>query len=105
MGRLLVTESPRGNRHPAASTSVTTERNRLMSWGSLVQGVTKPSDVIPSHKKSISLGPFGFFSNILNTFFASLAKLPFTLFKLGYEIAKLFTRRLSGVRRLWFPAK
>jgi hypothetical protein len=105
MRRFLVTESPKENRHPATSTSVTTERNRLMSWGSLVQGVTKPSDVIPSYKKSISLGPFGFGSNILNIFFASLAKLPFALFKLGYEIAKLFTRGLSGVRHLLFPAK
>jgi hypothetical protein len=105
MKRLLVTESSKGNRHPAASTSATTERNRLMSWGSPVQGVTKPSDAIPSYKKSIILGPFGFGSNILNIFFASLAKLPFTLFKLGYEIAKLFTRGVSSLRRLLFPAK
>jgi hypothetical protein len=100
-----VAESPRGNRHPSASTSVTTERNRLMSWGSLVQGVTKPSDVTPSFKKSISLGPFGFASKIIRVFLASLAKIPYTLFKLGYELAKLVTIGLSRIRRPLFLKK
>ena len=87
------------------SNSVTTERNRLMSWDSTVQEFTKPDDVIPGLKTAIILWPFGFASKIIRVFLASLATLPYALFKLGYEIAKLVTRSLSRIRRFLFMAK
>jgi len=95
-----VTESSKGNKHLAASTSVTAERNRLMSWDSTVQGLTKPGHEIPGSKIAIIHKPFGFSSKIRGVFFVSLATLPYTLLKLGFEIAKLVTRGLSTIRRL-----
>ena len=87
------------------STSVITERNRLMSWDSAAQGLTKPVVVIPSSKITIFLRPLGFASKITNSILASVVKLPYTLFKIGYEIAKLVTRGLSNIRSLLFPAR
>ena len=98
-------KSSKGNRHPSPSTPVTTVRNRIMSWDSTVQGQTKPGDVIPNPKSSITVKPLGFISKIIRAIFASLAKGPYALFKLGYEIAKLVTRRLSSLRRLLFMPK
>ena len=86
------------------STSVMTERNRLMSWDSVAQGLTKPVVVIPSSKITIIVGPLGFASKITKLILAAVVKLPYTLFRLGYEIAKLVTRGLSNIRRLLFPA-
>jgi hypothetical protein len=105
MSRLPVTESSKVHKVSAPLTSVTTERNRLMSWDSIVQELTKPDDVIPGLRTASILWPFGFASKIIRVFFASLAKLPYTLFKLGYEIAKLITRGLSSIRRLLFMPK
>ena len=105
MSRLPVTESSKENKVSTPLTSVTTERNRLMSWDSTVQELTKPDDVIPGLKTASILWPFGFASKIIRVFFASLAKLPYTLFKLGYEIAKLVTKTLSSLRRLLFMRK
>jgi len=105
MSRLPVTESSKVHKVSAQLSSVTTERNRLMSWDSTVQELTKPDDVIPGLKNAIILWPFGFASKIIRVFLASLAKLPYTLFKLGYEIAKLVTKRLSSLRRLLFMRK
>ena len=98
-------ESSKGNKVSASLTSVTTERNRLLSWGSTVQGLAKPGGVIPNSKSSITLGPFGFTSKIIRAIFAHLDKLPYSLFKLGFEIAKLVTRLLSNIRRLLFTTK
>jgi hypothetical protein len=100
-----VTESSKVHKVSAPLTSVTTERNRLISWDSTVQELTKPDDVIPGLKTVSILWQFGFASKIIRVFFASLAKLPYTLFKLGYEIAKLVTKRLSSLRRLLFMRK
>jgi hypothetical protein len=100
-----VTESSREVEFTPPSNSVTTERNRLMSWDSLVQGLIKPGDVIPSSKNSITLGPFGFVIKIPKLIFAFLAKLPYTFFKLAYEGAKLVTMGLSSIRRVLFVAK
>ena len=100
-----MTESSKVHKVSTPLTSVTTERNRLMSWDSTVKEFTKPDDVIPSSKTAIILWPFGFASKITRVFSAYLAKLPHTLFKLGYEIAKLVTRRLSSLRRLLFMRK
>ena len=89
----------------APSAPVMTERNRLMSWDSIAQGLTKPVDVIPSSKITITLRPLEFASEITKLILVAVVKLPYTLFKLGYEIAKLVTRRLSKIRRLLFPAR
>jgi hypothetical protein len=105
MSRLPVTESSKVHKVSAQLSSVTTERNRLLSWDSAVQELTKPDDVIPGLKNAIILWPFGFASKIIRVFLASLAKLPYTLFKIGYEIAKLVTMRLSSLRRLLFMRK
>lgn len=105
MSRLPVTESSRVHKVSTPLTSVTAKRNRLMSWDSTGQELTKPDDVIPGLKTASIPWPFGFGSKIIRVFFASLAKLPYTLFKLGYEIAKLVTKRLSSLRRLLFMRK
>ena len=100
-----MTESSKGNKHPSPSTSVTTERNRLISWHSTVQGQTKPGDVIPNSKSSITLKLLGFVTKIIRAIFASLAKLSYALFKLAYEIAKFVTRKLSSLRRFLIVSK
>ena len=100
-----MTKSSEEHKVSPTLTSVTTERNRLMSWGSTVQGLAKPGGVIPNSKSSITLEPFGFTSRIIRAIFAHLAKLPYSLLKLGFEIAKLVTRLLSNIRRLLFKTK
>jgi len=72
----------------------------MMSWDSTSQELTESGSVTPSPKSSITVGPIGSVSNITKLVFDSLAKLPYSLFKLGYEIAKLITRGLSSIRSL-----
>jgi hypothetical protein len=105
MSRLPVTEFSKGVDYTKVSNSVKTERNRLVSWGSPVQELTKPAVVIPSPRNAITLKPLEFVSKVTKLILATLVKLPYTLFKLGYEIAKLVTRGLSRIRRLLFVAK
>jgi hypothetical protein len=105
MSRLPVIESSREFEGADPSNSVTTERNRLMSWDSTAQQLTSPVGVTPRPKNAIVLRPPSFVSEITRLFFASLATLPYALFKLGYEIAKLVTRSLSRIRRFLFMAK
>ena len=100
-----MTESSKGQKHPNALTSVTTQRNRLMSWDNTVQGITEPGGLISSSKNLITLRALGLASRIPKLICASLAKLPYTLFKFSYEIAKLVTRGLSSIRRSLFVAK
>jgi len=100
-----VTESSKEHKVSVILTTVTTERNRLLTWDGTVQELTKPGAVFPSPKSSITFRPFGFVNNITKLYLASLAKLPYTLFKIGYEIAKLVTRVLSNIRRLLFMTK
>ena len=100
-----MTESSEGHKTSATLTSVKMKRNRLISWDSIVQGLNKPDGVTPSSKKSIPSGTLVFVRKITKLFPESLAKLPFALFKLGYEIAKLVTRVLSNIRRLLFLNK
>jgi hypothetical protein len=100
-----VTESSKEQKLAATLTSVTTERNRLMSWSSPVQGLTKPGGVAPSSKGTITLSLLAFVSNTTKSILAALVTLPYSLFKLGYEIAKVITRGLSRIRRLLFVAK
>ena len=100
-----MTESSKVHKVSNPLNSVTTERNRLMSWDIPVQGLTKPVEVIPSSKTAIIIWLSGFASKIIRVFSAYLAKLPHALFKLGYEIAKLVTKRLSSLNRLLFMRK
>ena len=100
-----MTESSKEQKLAATLTSVTTERNRLMSWSSPVQGLTKPGGVAPSSKGTITLSLLAFVSNTTKSILAALVTLPYSLFKLGYEIAKVITRGLSRIRRLLFVAK
>ena len=97
-----MTESSKGPKVSATFSSVTTERNSLISWDSTVQGLNKPDGVTPSSNSSITLRPFGFVSKIPKLIVTSLARLLQTVFKLGYEIAKLVTRGLSSIRRFIF---
>jgi hypothetical protein len=105
MSRLPVTESSEGHKTSATLTSVKIERNRLISWDSTVQGLNKPDGVTPNSKSSITIRTLLFVRKITKLFPESLAKLPYALFKLGYEIAKLVTRVLSKIRHLLFPNK
>jgi hypothetical protein len=105
MRGLPVTEFPKVYKHPTPSNLVTTEKNRLISWDSTVQGLTKPLAEIPRPKNPDTPKPLGFVSKITKLIFTSLAKLPYTLFKLGYEIAKFVTRGLSSIRRSLFVAE
>ena len=100
-----MTESAKRYKHPSTSTPGTAEKNRLMSWDSTLQGRTKPHDVIPNSKSSITAKPPGFFSRIIRAIFESLAKLPYALFKLGYEVAKKVTWGLSNIRRCLIALK
>ena len=100
-----MTEPTKEIKDATPSTSVMTERNRLMSWDSIARGLTKPVDQIPSSKITIILRPLAFVSKIKKLISAALVKLPYTLFKLGYEIAKLVTRVLSNLRHLMFLRK
>ena len=100
-----MTKSSEEHKVSATLTSVTTERNRLISWDNTFQELTKPVAEIPRPKNPDNPKPLGFVSKITKLIFTSLAKLPYTLFKLGYEIAKFVTRGLSSIRRSLFVAE
>ena len=100
-----MTESSESLKTSATLTSVKIERNKLISWDSAVQGLNNPDGVTPSSKNSITSRTLVFVRKITKLFPETLAKLPFALFKLGYEISKLVTRVLSNIRRLLFLNK
>ena len=100
-----MTESSEGPETSATLTSVKIERNRLISWDRTVQGLNKPDGVTPSSKNSITIGRLVFVRKVTKLFLESLAKLPYALFKVGYEIAKLVTQVLANIRRLLFTTK
>jgi hypothetical protein len=100
-----VAESSKRSIHPTPEISVTTERNKLMSWDSAVQKLTKSGAVIPSLETSITLVQLGSIQKIIKLVITTLVKLPYTVFKLGYEIAKFVTVALSKVRRFLFGAQ
>jgi hypothetical protein len=105
MSRLPVTESSKNSKVFTLSNSATAERNRLMSWNSTAQELTKPVTVIPSSKISVILRPIVFVERVTNLILGTLVKVPYALLKLGYEIAKLFTRGLSSIRSLLLGSK
>jgi hypothetical protein len=94
-----VTKSSKGVTFTNVSNSVKTERNRLVSWQSPVQELTKPAVVIPSPRNAITLKPLEFVGKVTKLILVTLVKLPYRLFKLGYGIAKRLTRGLSRIRR------
>ncbi len=100
-----MTESSKGYKGNAAFTSTTTERNRLVSWESTIEGLNKPDGATQGPKSSITIRTFGFVSKITQLFSGSIAKLPYALFKFVYEIAKLFTRGISRIRFLFSGSK
>ena len=100
-----MTESLKVFKDAASSNSVTTERNRLISWDSTVQKLTSPVAEIPLPKNAITLRHLGFVRSVAKLILAALSKAPYTLFKIGYEIAKLFTRGLSSIRCLLCGSK
>ena len=100
-----MTASSKGVEFTKDSNSVMTERNRLVSWEKPVQELTKPALVISSPRNLITPRPLEIVSQVTKLILATLVKLPYTLFKLGYEIAKLVTRGLLSIRRLLFVAK
>ena len=100
-----MTEYSEGHKTPASLPSVKIERNRLMSWDSTVQGLNKPDGVTQSSKNSTTIRTIEFVRKVTKLFPESLAKLPYALFKLGYEIAKIFTSGFSTIRRLLFMPK
>ena len=99
-----MTEFSKGFEYTSPSTPVTTERNRHISWASTVQELTKPVTVIPSSKIAIILRPLVFASKTSKLILRTSVKLPYIVFNLGYEIAKLFTKGLSSIRRSLFVA-
>jgi hypothetical protein len=105
MSRLPVNEPTKEIKDATLSTSVMTERNRLMSWEKPVQELTKPAMVIQIPRNAINLKSLDFVSKVTKLIHANLVKLPYTLFRLGYEIAKLVIRGLSSIRRLLFVAE
>jgi hypothetical protein len=105
MSRLPVTESSKEFEGADPSNSVTAERNRLMSWDNTVQKLTSPVAVIPLLKNAIILRQLEFVRGVAKLILEALSKAPFTLFKIGYEIAKLFTRGLSRIRCLLCGSK
>ncbi len=100
-----MTESSEVHKTSATLTSVKIERNRLISWDSTVKGLNKSDGVTPSSKNSITVRTLVFVRKITKLFPEYLAKLPCTLFKLCYEIAKFVTSGLSTIRRLLFMPK
>ena len=100
-----MTESSKEFEAADPSNSVTAERNRLMSWDSTVQKLTIPVAVIPLPKNTIILRQLEFLLGVPKLILADLSKAPYTLFKFGYEIAKLFTRGLSRIRFLLCGSK
>ena len=105
MSRLPVTVPSKEFRGATPSTSVMTERNRVMSWDSTARELPKLVVVTPSSKITIIFRSLGFASKITKLILTSVVKLPNTLFKLGYDFAKLVTRGLSSIRRLFFPGR
>ena len=87
------------------SNSVKTKRNRLVSWEKPIQEFTKPAVVISNPRNVITPKPLEFVSKVTKLILATLVNLPYTLLKLGYEIAKVVTRGLLRIRRLLFVAK
>lgn len=100
-----MTESSKGFKITDVSNPVKTERNRLVSWQSRDEEFTKPVAVIAIPKNATTTKLLEFVSMVMKLIVATLVKLPYTVFKLGYEIAKLVTRGLSRIRRLLFAAK
>ena len=87
------------------STLAKTERNRFVSWESDVQIANQPGIEALTPKASKALSSLTPVSRIAKSIFAVLVKVIYSLFKVGYEVAKFFTRRLSSIRGFLFSGK
>ena len=86
----------------APATSAKTDRNRFVSWESDVQLANKTGVEILTPKKSKSHGSPSFASRTTKSIVTVFLKVLYTVFKIGYEVAKFFTRRLSTFTRFFF---
>jgi hypothetical protein len=93
-----VTEFSKGVDYTKVSNSVKTERNRLVSWESPVQELTKPAVVIPSPRNAITLKPLEFVSKVTKLMRATLLQLPYTLVNVLSPI-----RILRTINQSFFP--
>jgi hypothetical protein len=83
----------------------TTERNRFVSWESVVQRSTKSAVKIPSCKIAIFLNPLRLARNFTKSISGIPIKLLYTFFNIGYKIAKFFTRVLTRIRSSLFAPR
>ncbi len=100
-----MTETSKGLEFTRVYKTLRTERNRLVSWDSAKQEFDISIPANQSPRNAITPKTHEFIGKIFKLIFASLFKLTYTLFKLGYEIAKIVTRGLSSIRRLLFVAR
>jgi hypothetical protein len=97
-----VTEFSKEVKVGAPATPPETERNRFVSWESAAQLANKPRVEILTPKTSKSHGSPSFASRTTKSIVAVSLTLLYTVFKIGYEVAKFFTRRLSTFTRFFF---
>jgi hypothetical protein len=89
----------------APSTPLKTDRNRFVSWESAAQIANKPGVEILTPKTSKSHGSLNFASRTNKSILTVSLTALYTVFKVGYEVAKFVTRRLASIRRLLFTEK
>ena len=87
------------------SKSRSTERNKLVSWETAAQRPNEYSFETLRSKIALSINPIGLASKYIKLIGAIPTKLVYTVFKLGFEIAKILIGRLSKIRRLLFVPK
>jgi hypothetical protein len=105
MSRLLVIEPSKEAIVVQHSTPGATERNRLVSWKTAAQRPNEYSVETLRSKISLSINPIGLANKYIKLIGAIPTKLVYTVFKLGFEIAKILIGRLSKIRRLLFVPK
>ena len=100
-----MTEFSKEVKDSVPATSARTDRNRFVSWESEVQLANKIGVEILTPKKSKSHGSPSFASRTTKSIVTVFLKVLYTVFKVGYEVAKFLTRRLSSIRGLLFSGK
>ena len=87
------------------STSVSAERNRIISWESTARELISSGATITSPKISTLQEPHRFVGRAAELILPKPDKLTQTLLKIAYEIAKFIILGLSSLRRFLFVAK
>jgi hypothetical protein len=80
------------------------EKNRLISWDSNVQELNQSNAGTSDSKGTTMPSHSGLANKMTKLILATAVRLPTVIFKVGYELAKLATRGLSRVRRLFSRA-